>query len=47
MPRRKLTAPVTLPGFEGPRLTFVNGRFAPELSDRQALPEGVILGSVL
>ena len=38
-------APITLPGFDGPRLTFVNGRFAPELSDRRELPEGVLLAS--
>jgi Fe-S cluster assembly protein SufD len=30
----------------GPRLVFVNGRFAPELSVRGALPAGVVLGSL-
>jgi Fe-S cluster assembly protein SufD len=30
----------------GPRLVFVNGRFAPELSARGALPGGVVLGSL-
>ncbi len=31
---------------EGPRLVFVNGRLAPELSTRGGLPQGVILSSL-
>jgi Fe-S cluster assembly protein SufD len=30
----------------GPRLVFVNGHYAPELSSLQPLPEGVIVGSL-
>jgi Fe-S cluster assembly protein SufD len=39
-------APVELPGFEGPRLSFVNGRIAPGLGSVQGLPEGVLLGGL-
>ena len=40
------SAPLVLPGFRGPRLTFVNGRYDAGLSDPKELPEGVLLGSL-
>jgi len=40
------SAPPVLPGFRGPRLTFVNGRYDAGLSDAKELPEGVLLGSL-
>ncbi len=39
-------APYELHGVAGPRIVFVNGRFAAELSDAGSLPAGVEVGSL-
>lgn len=38
--------PFLFAGFDGPQLVFVNGRFAPALSDQRALPAGARLTSL-
>jgi Fe-S cluster assembly protein SufD len=43
VPRDEIEGLVPTPG---PRLVFVNGRFAPDLSDTKALPKGVELASL-
>jgi Fe-S cluster assembly protein SufD len=39
-------AEFAIPGLHGHRLVFVNGHFAPELSDIQEMPQGVTFGSL-
>ncbi len=43
---RDILEPLAFAGGNGPRLVFVNGHFAPELSTVTSLPDGVIVSSL-
>jgi Fe-S cluster assembly protein SufD len=46
LPAREALEPFLVPGLDGARLVFVDGRFAPSLSAVGGLPGGVVAGSL-